>query len=206
MFQRSIIAAGMLLIVVSMRAAAQSATGVDRPHSIGVAAEWAYPFRGTDPLNGTPGFDATYRAWVQPNVAVELEFGLWRRTYSGTFRLAGYQVPPEHKGEVVYSTYTELYSFYNAGVNVIGRVPIGRVGIIGGGGPGLFVGQQRESSLVNDAVQTSSTRSTHLGVQGLAAMELRLTDRFGAFGGIRAEWRALDTFIRYPIAGARFSF
>jgi hypothetical protein len=46
----------------------------------------------------------------------------------------------------------------------------------------------------------------HVGVQSLAAVELRITDRVTAFGGARAELRSIDAFVSYPTAGMRISF
>lgn len=206
MLCRAMIASAILLVVVPMRVAAQAAITSEPPHSVGASVQWAYPYRSTDPLQASPGLEATYREWVRPRVALELEFGSWQRTYSGTYRLAGYMVPPSRAGEVVYSTYTTHVSSYSAGINVLGRIPIGRAALIGGAGPALFVDRRHDSSLVNDAVQNWSTTSTRVGVQSLAAVELRITDHVGAFGGVRAELRAIDTLVTYPIAGGRFSF
>ena len=200
------LASVIVVLLASAPVAAQSIPPAERTHSFGAAAEWAYPFRSSDYLTAIPGVGASYREWVRPRLAIEIEFGSWRKTHTGTYRLAGYQVPPEHRGEPVLASYTSRSSWYNAGVNVLGRIPIGRAAIIGGGGPGFFVEQRDDASLVNDAVQTWSYRSTHVGVQSLAAVELRVTDRVTAFGGARAELRSIDTLVTYPTAGVRISF
>lgn len=203
---RPIIASGILLLVVSTRVAAQATAADDRPHSFGAGSQWAYPYRGNDELKAIPGIEVAYRDWVRPHVAVELEFGSWRKTYAGTYNLAGYEIPPAHKGEIVYGTYTTHVSSYSAGVNVLGRIPVGRVAIVAGGGPGLFVDERDDASVVNDALQTWSSKSTHVGIQSLAAVDLRVTDRWCVFAGARAELRAIDSLVTYPIAGVRFNF
>jgi hypothetical protein len=200
------LASVVVLLLASVPVAAQSISPAERTHSFGAAAEWAYPFRSSDYLTATPGVGASYREWLRPHLAIEIEFGSWRRTHSGTYRLAGYQVPPEHQGEPILASYTSRFSWYNAGVNVLGRIPIGRVAIVGGGGPGLFVEQLDDASLVNDAVQTWSSRSTHVGVQSLAAVEVRVIDRVTAFVGARAELSSIDTLVAYPTAGMRIGF
>jgi hypothetical protein len=196
----------VVLLLASAPVAAQSIAPDERTRSFGAAAEWAYPFRSSDYLTATPGAGASYREWVRPRLAIEMEFGAWRETHTGSYRLAGYQVPPEHQGESVLASYTSRSSWYNVGVNALGRIPIGRAAIVAGGGPGFFIGQRDDASLVNDAVQTWSSRSTHVGMQSLAAVELRVTERVTAFGGARAELRSIDTLVTYPTAGVRMSF
>jgi hypothetical protein len=196
----------VVLLLASAPVAAQSIPPAERTRSFGAAAEWAYPFRSSINLDATPGIDASYREWLRPHLAIEIEFGSWRESHSGTYRLAGYQVPPEQRGEPVFASYTSHTSWYNVGVNVLGRLPIGRAAITAGGGPGLFFDRYDSASPVNGAVQTWSFTSKHVGAQTLAVVELRVIDRVTAFGGVRAELRDIDALITYPTAGVRINF
>ncbi len=189
MSRRATMASGILLLVLSTAPSAQSLQPPVRAQ-VGGGAQWAYPYESSNYLAATPGFNASFRQWMGPHLGMELECGWWHRSSAP-----------------VGASYTKQFTGYNAGVNVLARIPIGRAAIVAGGGPGLFADRYRTNSLVSQQVWNSN--STTLGLQSLASLEVRLAGRTTAFGGVRTEVRQLGEvteFVAYPTAGVRVNF
>jgi hypothetical protein len=207
MNHQSMLASAILVVALAVPAAAQQRSAPTRSQWIGGGAQWAYPVDAQE-LSATPGLNVSVRRWIGPHFGIEGEFGWWQRSKSYQYRSPAYQTPDGVFGPIEVLSTSRLAT-YNLGMNVLGRVPMGRAAIVAGGGPGLFVEHGRSESLVNGTSNEWSATQTHFGLQSLVTLEVRVTDRLTAYGGFRTEMRNVrwvDSFVGYPTAGVRIGF
>jgi hypothetical protein len=101
---------------------------------------------------------------------------------------------------------------YNIGANLLGAVPFGsRAALVLGGGGGLYHEGGTAEAIVNGERSSFSNGRNHFGLQSLAELDVRASDRMSIFGGLHAEWRdvregIMDASVIYPVAGVRFMF
>ena len=192
MYRTTLIAT--LALLFSVPAFAQTTQDFPK-HSIGGGARWSFP-ASSPSLEGTPGFEASYRGWFSPFVGVEVFGGNWRHDTGidalGTIR-----------------TFTEKQSRYSFGANVIGRLPVGRVSFLLGGGPGYFMDVETNRVLLGGELREKTSTRGGFGAQTMMEVDVRMTPALSAFAGFRGEVRDLsnlESSVAYPTAGVRFSF
>ena len=208
MRSQSVLLSAILALALAAPAAAQTAAPQHR-QSIGGGARWAYPLVEGGDITGTPGFSVSWRRWIGPHLGIEGALGVWRYSASEEYTHDGYYTADGYVSQPVHASYKGHMWAYNLGLNVLGRIPAGRASIVLGGGPGLFVEQARAESSFNENRYMSSMTHKHFGLQSLAELEVRITDRMAVFGGMHAEVRDVkvaDSGVVYPVAGVRVGF
>lgn len=205
MLHRSVMVAGLLALAVAAPAAAQSQPA-PRTQSIGGGVQFVYPIDGGY-INGTPGANASWRRWFGPNLGVEGAFGWWRRSTSTEFSSPA--VDNAYGGVPAMEGFSRSrMSAYSVGVNVLGRIPAGRVAVIVGGGPGVFLDRSTYEARLNAQRFSGSANRRQFGLQMAAELEVMATDRVALFGGLRGEMRGRDIegLVGYPTVGVRVGF
>jgi hypothetical protein len=146
----------------------------------------------------SPGVDASWRRWFGPYLG--LGAGLrWKQVKSTD------DAGPPGVEWVDHLTHTS----YAAGVGLLGRMTAGRVSLVGGTGPGLFVERRAHDTRVNGVLQPSTETYRSVGLQGLIEFDVRVTRRLSAYAGLHLEWRDLrssESSSGYPSAGLRLVF
>jgi hypothetical protein len=202
----------VLVLLVLANGAAADAQPAKQPtpvQSIGGGAQWAYPIIEGGYLAASPGLTASWRRWMGPYLGIQGEFGWWRKTKSHDYQWEGYQTPMGFVSEPVVGSDTSRFNGYSFGVNILGRIPIGRSAIVAGGGPGLFHERGSFKSVFNGKRYSTTHAETHFGLQSLFTVEVAVNRRVSAFGGFRLEMRNVrwaDSLVGYPTAGLRVAF
>ena len=194
MFGKSL---GIVAIAVLVAGPAFAQTPQDAPkQSIGGGARWAYP-ASTPLAEGTLGLDVSWRGWFNRHAGLEVSVGNWRTTNTIDTREP-------------FRTFTEQVSSYSFGASVVGRIPVGRVSFLVGGGPGYFMDVETNRVWVRDEFRSLTNTRGGFGAQIVAEVEVRATGNISVFAGVRNELRDIthgsESAITNPTAGIRFSF
>ena len=183
-----------LALALASPAAAQSSDPA-RTHAIGAGAQWGAP---TASARLTPGVQLSWQRWLGPHLGVGAHVR-WKTLE--TSRIAD--------TERLDTRDDETRSSYGFGAEVLGRLPAGRLSLIVGIGPGVFVERQAYESLVNGTRHTGSDSFRTIGLQGLIEIDVRVADHLSAFAGLHVEWRefrSAESSMGYPAAGLRVVF
>ena len=100
-------------------------------------------------------------------------------------------------------------SSYGWNVGVLTKAAAGRVSLVGGIGPEVFVDRTSHDTRINEWQSAGSLTRRSIGVHMSGEAEVRATARLSAFAGLRIEMpdvRALESSFGYPTAGVRFAF
>jgi hypothetical protein len=193
-----------LVLLHAVPAAAQPAP--DAPsRSISAGAQWA-PHSGR---GEAPGVQLAWRRWFTPYLGVGTEFRWFQRSTTTDIDFpdqtapGGIAVPAQHGRE------QQQVSSYGAGGALLARASIGRLTLIGGGGPGFFVDRTAHDTHINGSRNAGTTTFNSLGLHMVMEVEVRATSRLSAFAGLRMELRDVrdaESSSGYPTAGLRFAF
>jgi hypothetical protein len=185
----------VLVFLAAVPAAAQSAPDPARNQSIGGGLQWGGPYTSA---RMSPGVGVSWRRWFGRNVGVgaDVRWKQLQRTDEGG--------PPgvDWVDEVTHTSYA-------FGGGLIGRATAGRVSVVGGAGPGMFVERRAHDTRIDGVLRPSTETYRTIGIQGLVEIDLRMTDRLSAFAGLHLEWRDLrssESSSGYPSAGVRLLF
>jgi hypothetical protein len=189
-----LIAAVVLATVVAVPAAAQSSDPA-RTHAIGAGAQWGSPYSGA---RMTAGMQASWQSWFGPH------FGAGAHVRWKTLQTTRVATAPglETRDE-------DRRSSYGFGMGLLGRIPAGRLSLIAGAGPGVFVDRRAHESLLNGTKHSGSETIRSIGLQGVMEIDVRVTDHLSAFAALHIEWRELrsaESSSGYPAAGVRVVF
>ena len=197
----------VLLIVLSGTApAVAQSPAAPRNQSIGAAAHWALPHPGG---GIRPGVQVTWRRWQSPRFGIGADSRWWRRTLTEEFDSPAQPGPEGVRIPSMQGRADERLSSYSASVGLLARTAAGRISVIGGAGPGVFVERRSHDTRINDSRSTGSTTLRSFGVHGLTEIEVRATRRLSVFTGLRLELRdvrSMESNSGYPTAGVRVTF
>lgn len=184
-----------VLVLAAGSAAAQRVRDPARSQSVGGGLQWGTP---QPSARMSPGVDASWRRWFGPYLGLGADVR-WKQVRR--IDEAG-QPGVEWVDEVSHTSYA-------AGLGLLGRVTAGRVSLVGGTGPGVFVERRAHDTRVNGVRQPSTETYRSVGVQGLVEVDVRVTRRLSAYAGLHLEWRDLrssESSSGYPAAGLRLVF
>ena len=156
----------LLMLTAAAPAAAQQTTVQEPNQSIAVGAQWA----AHTAWGGTPGVQVSWRRWFSPRLGLEIGGRRWSGRDDD-----------------------ELITSAAIGLGVLGRGTAGRLSLVGGIGPGLYIDSKQQT----------------FGVHGLAGFEVRVSRHVSALAELRIEWRDLhfaESSSGYPAIGLRFAF
>ena len=193
-------------LVMAAPAIAQPAGEDAHNQSIGGGAQWALPYSGRGDM---PGVQVSWRRWLSPRVGIGTDVRWWRRNTTVEFNTPAQEGPP---GSVIapgHGREDQQISSYGVGLGILARASIGRLSLIGGAGPGIFVDRTIYRRRINDLQDEGRNTQRSIGVHTLAEIEFRATSRVSVFTGLRTELRNLrfpESTSGYPTAGARFAF
>jgi hypothetical protein len=95
------------------------------------------------------------------------------------------------------------------GGGVLARSVVGRLSLIGGAGPGVFLDRSTNETRINAAEHAGSITVRSIGLSALVEMEARATRHLSAYVGLRVELRDVrypDSSFGYPTVGGRIAF
>lgn len=196
----------LFVAAVTAPAAAQPAQSAVHDQSIGAGAQWALPHPGGD---AKPGLQLAWRRWLSPRFGVGTDFRWWGRSTTTEIsspqqiRQDGVGIPSMHGRD------DQRISSYGLSAGVLTKGTIGRLSLVGGAGPGFFVDRTAYERRLDNRRDGGSITVRSLGVQMLAEVEARATNRLSVFAGLRMEIRDLhesDSSSAYPAGGVRFAF
>jgi hypothetical protein len=146
----------------------------------------------------SPGVEGSWRHWFGPRLGVgaDVRWKQLRSTDEGG--------PPgvDWVDDVTHTSYA-------VGGSLMGRAVAGRVSLVGGAGPGVFVERRAHDTRIDGVLQSTNETYRSVGIQGLVEIDLRVTNRLSAFAGLHLEWRDLrssESSTGYPAAGVRITF
>ena len=201
-----LMASVLLVLMVTTAAAAQPAAEEVHNQSIGGGAQWALPSSGR---GDAPGVQVSWRRWFTPYLGVGTDFRVWRES---TIEEIDFPAQTAPGGIAVGSQEgrdARRISSYGLGVGVLARGSIGRLSLVGGAGPGLYVDRTAHDTRINESRSAGSTTLSSIGLFMLAEVEVRATSRLSVFAGLRGELRDVrvaESSSGYPTAGVRFAF
>jgi len=193
-----------LLMMAYAPVAAQSRSDPEHTQSIGAGLLWTSTGQA-----GTPGIDATWRRWFSPRVGIgaDLRWG----TSTKTIEIDSPEQPGPggltiraQRGVEHLRTTSRAY-----GVGILARGLLGRVSLVGGVGPALFVDRSAHETRINDFQDAGESTWRTVGVLGVAEVEVRATRRMSVFAGLRIELRDArdsESLFGHPVAGVRLAF
>ncbi len=196
----------VMLTVGAAPAAAQSPMDPDRTQSIGVGVLWSPAHIGR---GGTPGVEAAWRRWLSPHlgIAADVRWGVRNKTA----RIDSPEQPGPggitiraQQGVEHLRTTSQAY-----GGGVVARTTPGRLSLVGGVGPALFVERLAHQTRINDVADRGQSTARSVGVLGLIEVEVRATRALSAFAALRVELRDArdsESTLGSPAVGVRFAF
>lgn len=191
---RRMLAVFALATAVAVPAAAQSREPA-RAHSVGAGAQWGSPDSGA---RMTPGVQASWQSWFGPHLGAGAHVR-WKTLE--TSRVGDPQA--------LHARDDQTHASYGFGVGLLGRLPAGRLSVVGGAGPGVFVDRRTYDRVLDGTKQSGGETTRSIGLQGLLEIDVRVTDHLFAFAGLHVEWRDLrsaESSSGYPTAGVRVMF
>ena len=196
----------LLAVIVATSADAQPAGEARHDQSIGAAAQWALPFSGR---GAEPGVEASWRRWFSSHLGVGADFrwGIENATieYNSPAQVSieGVRIPAQQGRD------DRRIASYGLGASIFAKGSAGRLSLIAGAGPGLFLDRTMHETLINGMHHSRSATQRSFGLHLLLEVDVRASDRLSAFIGLRSELadlRDLESSFGYPTAGVRFAF
>lgn len=195
----------LLVAIVASPASAQPNAEPAHNQSISGAAQWALPYPGRDVA---PGVQVSWRRWWSPYLGIGTDVRWWQSHNRTEFNSPAQQGP----GGAIPSLQgwdDRRVSSFGLGVGILVKGSTGRLSLIGGVGPGLFVDRTSYESRFNERHEARHGTKRSVGVHVLGEVEVRVTHRLSGFAGLRIEQRDVrfvDSTAGYPTAGVRFAF
>jgi hypothetical protein len=146
----------------------------------------------------SPGLQGSWRRWFGPHLGVGADVR-WKQLQSTD---EGGPPGVDWVDDVTHTSYA-------VGGGLMGRLAAGRLSLVAGAGPGVFVERRAHDTRANGILQSTAETYLRVGIQGLLEIDLRVTDRLAAFAGLHLEWRDLrstESSSGYPAAGVRIAF
>ena len=109
----------------------------------------------------------------------------------------------------MYGRDVQQRSSYGWSIGVLAKAAAGRVSLIGGIGPEVFVDRTSHDTRINEWQSAGSTMRRSIGLHMSGEAEVRATARLSAFAGLRMAMPDVQVFASsfgYPTAGVRFAF
>ena len=196
----------LIAFVFANPAGAQTPAADELNQSIDAGLQWANLISASD---ATPGMQVAWRRWFSPRLGIATDVR-WGQTR--TIRNLNSPVQAGPGGVVVPAMQgyeDRRIASYGFGGGILGRTTIGRLSLVAGAGPGLFVDRSKNQARLNAAEHAGTTTVRSFGLFVLMEMEVRATRHVSGYAGVRAELRDVrvpDSSFGYPTAGVRIAF
>jgi hypothetical protein len=195
-------------VAVARPAAAQPAPAPEAGDSIGIGAHWAAPHPGGGEM---PGLQASWRHWTSASLGIGADVRWWGRTTTRLFEVPARDGPNGSAVPARQGSEDESIRSAGVGVGLLGRMWMGPVSLIAGGGPGFFVDRSSHETRISETREpdTGTIEQRSVGLHGLLEMDVRATRRLSLFAGLRLELRDLrvaESNSGYLTGGVRLGF
>ena len=196
----------LLATMTAVPAAAQPATPLSPNQSIDAGLQWALL---SSARGGKPGLQVAWRRWMSPRAGFGADVRVRRTTRTSVFDSPAQTGPGDIRVPAMEGHEERRISSYGLGGGILARTVTGRISLIGGAGPGLYVDRSAHDTTLNASRHAGRTTIRSIGLFGLMEMEVRATRHLAAYAGLRVELRNVrdaESAFGYPTVGVRVAF